>query len=60
MRKFFQSGYAFLVAAVLFLAVAAGSKGPTLYIGLAIVFLLLALAVRKKRSLRSTDDQKGE
>ncbi len=57
MRKFFRSGYAFLVVALVFLATAAGSRGATLYVSLAVVFLLLALAVRKKNSTIAGDDK---
>jgi len=52
MKKFFQSGSAFILVAVLFLVVGATSVRTTTFVSLGIVFLLLALAVRKKNALK--------
>ncbi len=48
MRRFFQSGYAFIVVALLSFIAAMNSARPTVFISVGAVFLILALAVRKK------------
>ncbi|HTX98929.1 MAG TPA: hypothetical protein VMG09_02795 [Bacteroidota bacterium] len=52
MKRFFQSGSAFVLLAVLFLVAGATSVRTTTFVSLGIVFLLLALAVRKKNAMK--------
>ncbi len=55
MQKFFQTGYAFFLVAVVFLAVSALTEKFAVYLGLAVVFFILGLAVRKKNSQKSSE-----
>jgi len=56
MQKFFQSGYPFLVAALLFLIVGALSEHPGVYISIGVAFLVLAFAVRKKSTQKTSEN----
>ncbi len=53
MQKFFQSGYAFVLAALLFLVVGVASDRPAVYISLGAVILILALATRKRNAQKA-------
>jgi len=55
MQKFFQTGYAFFLVAVVFLAVSALTGKFAAYLSLAFVFFILGLAVRKKNSQNSSE-----
>ena len=56
MQKFFQSGNAFVVAALLFLVVGALSERPGVYISIGGALLVLAFAVRKKNTQKMTEN----
>ncbi|MEW6511047.1 MAG: hypothetical protein AB1428_08835 [Bacteroidota bacterium] len=60
MKKFFRSGYAFLLVALLFLVVAAGSERPAVYIALGVVFLILAVGVRRRNAEKDKNSPSGE
>ncbi len=53
MQKFFQSGYAFALLALLFSAVGVVSDRPAVYITLGAAFLILALATRKRNAQKA-------
>ena len=55
MQKFFQTGYAFFLVAVVFLAVSALTGKFAAYLSLAFVFFILGLAVRKKNSQKNSE-----
>jgi len=53
MQKFYQSGYAFALVALLFFVVGVVSDRPAVYVGLGAVFLILAFAVRKRNAQKA-------
>ena len=56
MQKFFSSGFVFIVAALLFMVVAALSERPAVYIALGAVFLILGLGVVRKSRQKSSEE----
>ena len=55
MQRFFQTGHAFFLVAVVSLAVSALTKNFAAGLSLAVVFFILGLAVRKKHSQQSSE-----
>ena len=55
MQKFFQSGNAFFVVAVVFLVVSVLTGKFAVYLGIGVVFFILGLAVKKKNSQKTAE-----
>lgn len=56
MQKFFQSGYAFLTVAFIFLIVSVVAERSAVYLAAAVMFFILGLAARKKNAQQSKDE----
>ncbi len=55
MQKFFQSGYAYVLVALVFFVAGVVSDRPAPFIILGAAFLILALAVRKRNANKTQD-----
>ncbi len=60
MRKFFQNGSAYLLAALVFLIAAGNADRPGVFLVMGIVFIILGFAARKNFTDKRTGDVKKE
>lgn len=60
MRRFFESGWGFMLVAVLCFTAAVASQNGALFISLGGFWILMAIVVRSKRATKKTEKSKNE